>query len=179
MTEQIVDDVPETTPEGEATEPVADSKGSEPENDIAIWRKRQAGADAARAVAERKAAELEAQLVKYQQAEREQQDAGLSETAKLQQQLAEAERRAQEAEARAEARILDVKYPNARKELPEVTDEVRLAKFEAMLRDDGEAPTDVRSMRAPRTAASAVPAEQESSKDIFARLKGMGNPFAT
>lgn len=173
MTEQVAEPIAETTPEDEATDQVAEPKGLDNADEIANLRKRQAGADAARAVAERELAEARKQLAAYQAKEREAQDAGLSETAKLQARVEAAERRAAEAEKAAEARVLDKLYPNARKELPEVTDEVRLAKFEAMLKEsEAEPETDTpRAMRAPKNSSSA-PASQPSSKDIFAGLKG-------
>lgn len=177
MTEQVADPVESTTPEAEATEQVADPKGLENESEIATARKRQAGADAARAAAERERDAVRKELEGYKAREREQQDAGLSESAKLQQALEAEKRRADEAEARANAKVLDKLYPNARKELPEVTDEVRLAKFEAMLKDGDESPADVaRAMRAPKDASPGKPRE-ESSKDILAKLMTMSPDY--
>jgi hypothetical protein len=174
MTEQVADGATETTPEAPATEQVAEQKGLGNEADIATWRKRQAGADAARAVAEQKAAALEAENAKYRAKEVEQQQAGMSETAKLQARAEAAERRAAEAETAAEAKLLNKLYPTARAEFPEVTDEVRLAKLEAMLKDSGEeseAETP-RAMRAPRDASPSA-GKETTSKDILARLKTM------
>ena len=172
MPEQVTGTIADTTPAEDATEQVADSKGLTEADAADTWRKRQAGADAARAVAERERDDLRKQLSAYQAKEREAQDAGLSETAKLQARVEAAERRAAEAVQAADAKVLDKMYPNARKELPELTDEVRLAKFEAMLRADPAEDTDTpRAMRAPKSAATA-PSTPPTSKDIFAGLKG-------
>ena len=173
MTEQVADTTDETTPEAPATEQVADSTGLLDERDVATWRKRQQGEALAKQAAVEKATALEKELAKYRQAEQEQRETGLTEQAKLEQRLEVAERRAAEAEKASEARYLDRVYPNARKELPEVTDEVRLAKFEAMLRDSGEPATDTpRAMRAPRDASPST-AKEATSKDILAKLKTM------
>lgn len=117
--------------------------GTSQQDSIASMRKRQAGAEAARQAAEARAqseaaraAQLQAQLDALNAAA---QGAEVSELAREKALRESAETRAAEAEAKAQAKILDTLYPNARKELPEVTDEVRLAKFEAMLRDDEEA----------------------------------------
>lgn len=179
MTDQNAAVEDDATPTDEGTEQVPESDGSQPPADADFWRKRQAGADAARAAAERKAKELEAELAKYREIEQKKQQAELSAEARLQAKLEEAERRAAEAEARAEARILDARFPNARAKLPEVTDEVRLAEFEALLREpDAEPPATIRGMRAAKPASSTGIREEESAADIFARLKTMGNPFA-
>lgn len=172
MTEQNTAPADETTPEDEGTEQVPASEGSAPTQDADFWRKRQAGADAARAAAEKKVADYERELAKYRQAEQEKQQADLSAEARLQAKLEEAEKRAAEAESRAQAKILDTLYPNARKELPEVTDEVRLAKFEALLKEPvDEGSPEVRSMR----AAKATPTKQQpkTSAEVFASLKDM------
>lgn len=116
--------------------PSSDTEGTTAAEQIASYKKRQAGAEAARQAAERKYTEAEKELAAFRAQSQTDAQKDLSELARLQEQLKAAEQRASEAEAKAAARILDAKYPNARAELPEVTDEVRLAKFEAMLKDD-------------------------------------------
>lgn len=176
MTEQITDTAAQGSQEDDGTEQVPSTgtgtTAAADESVIEQYRKRQAGADAARAVAERELAEARKKLEAYQAAEREQSDAKLTEEAKLQQRLADAERRAQEAERAAEAKVLDRLYPKARAEYPEVRDEARLAKLEALLSDDAPEPPaeQARSMRASKTAGVVPP--PQTSKDIFASLKG-------
>lgn len=173
----------ETTPEGEGSETTPDQKGSAAEDPVALARKRQAGAEAARQQAEKELKEARKRIEEFEAATRTSADKDLADNAKLQERLAAAERRAEQAEQKAQARILDTLYPNARKELPEVTDEVRLAKFEALLREDdspagGEPPAPQRPNETNRTASSdtAPAAKEESSEDILARLKAMGMP---
>ena len=179
MPEQVTGTIADTTPDEDATEQVADSKGLTEADAADTWRKRQAGADAARAVAEKERDDLRKQLAAYQAKEREAQDAGLSETAKLQARVEAAERKAAEAEQAANAKVLDKLYPTARAEFPEVTDEVRLAKLEAMLA--GGTPTEEtdtpRAMRAPKSASQGAKPNSKSVKDLEAELAAMPNPF--
>lgn len=128
----------DTTQTGESTPETGSTTqtGSTADEQIASYRKRQAGAEAARAAAERKLADAETELAAFRTKNQTASQQEAASLATLQERLTQAEQRATEAEAKAEARILDARFPNARKELPEVTDEVRLAKFEAMLRDD-------------------------------------------
>jgi len=150
---------------------------------VASYRRRQAGAEAARQAAEKKAAEADARvadmakrLAQFEAQNRSAEDAERSEVARLQAQLEEANRRAEQAGRDAEARILDAKYPAARKELPEVTDEVRLAKFEAMLREDevteAQEP-ETRGANPPRSAGTKTTSKEMSSADIEAQLRSM------
>jgi hypothetical protein len=174
---------PEGTPDGEGSATTPDQNGSPEADPIALARKRQAGAEAARLKAQEEAAALRKRLEEYESANRSASDKDLADNAKLQERLAAAEKRAEEAEQKAQARILDALYPNARKELPEVTDEVRLAKFEALLSDpDTEAKTppppqnpNESNRVASGDAAGKKPVEK-SSADILAELKAGGRP---
>jgi chromosome segregation ATPase len=165
MTDQVADTNLEAPVSEQASEAIPAAQPT-PEDVEATWRKRQAGADAARAAAEKELAEARKELAVLRQVERETQDASLSETAKLQANLEAAERRANEAEAKATAKYLDRVFPKARTRFPEITDEVRLAELEALYSDapapaKAEAPTDdLRSMRAPRDASAAKPADE-------------------
>ena len=137
----MTDDATEQTstspePEGTPAEGSQTAEGTDYAAQVASYRKRQAGAEAARQVAEQKLVDAEKALSAYRAKDQTAAQAEAGELATLKANLEAAEKRASEAEAKAEARILDAKYPNARKELPEVADEVRLAKFEAMLRED-------------------------------------------
>lgn len=173
----------DTTVDGEGSETTPDPKPSGTEDPIALARKRQAGAEAARQKAQEEAAELRKRLETYESANRSADDQKLADNAKLQERLAAAEARAAEAEAKAQARILDTLYPAARKELPEVTDEVRLAKFEALLSDpvsEAKEPLPPQnpneSNRLASADATARKPVEETSDDILARLKAGGRP---
>lgn len=156
-----------TTPEGadgsaDEGQTTQEPKGLTPEEQIASYRKRQAGAEAARQAAEARAAAAEAEAAKYRALVQTEEQKGLSELEATKAMLAAEKRRADEAEERATARVLDAKFPNARKELPEVTDEVKLARFEAMLADaepavEQEPPT-------PRAHNAAKPTTPEPAK---------------
>lgn len=177
MTEQIVDTTADATLDADGiAKAVPEADGSQDalaQRDDA--RRRQAGADAARAVAEQKAAALEAENAKFRAAELERQQAGMSETAKLQAERDAAIRRADEAEARADAKLLDKLYPKARAEYPEVRDEAKLARLETLLAEpsgDTPAPNGIdasRSMRAPKDASASTP-KAATSAEIFAGL---------
>jgi hypothetical protein len=96
--------------------------------------------------------------------------------------LEAAEKRAADADSIANQKILDVKFPNARARLPEITDEVRLAEFEALFAEvpeDPEPPAPQNpnaSNRAASGDATASQPKEETSQDILARLKAMGKP---
>jgi multidrug efflux pump subunit AcrA (membrane-fusion protein) len=159
-----------TSPETEGTEASPESKDTDYAALVASARKRQAGAEAARQAAETKYAAAEQELLAYRAKNQTDAQKDLSELARLQEQLKSAEARASEAEAKAEARILDARFPNARKELPEITDEVRLAKYEAMLADPGDPePPTPRGVNGPRTGQKE-PAKELTSADILAHL---------
>lgn len=171
-----------TSPEGEGSPGTGtpDPNATPEQDPVALARKRQAGAEAARQKAEEQNANLLKELETYRSKERSAEDQSLADNAKLQEKLEFEKRRADEAEAKANARILDTLYPNARKELPEVTDEVRLAKFEALLAEDPTAeekkPTPPQNPNESNRQAGAAPATQpkaETSEDLKAKLKQM------
>ena len=174
--------VTDTSAEETGSETTPDQKPTEQVDQIALARKRQAGAEAARQKAEEERNNALRELEAYRAKERSAEDQNLADNAKLQERLTAAERRAEEAEVKAQGRILDALYPNARKELPEVTDEVRLAKFEALLSDTGseerEPPPPQNPNESNRTASADTTRQpkEESSADILARLKAMGKP---
>lgn len=168
-----------TTPEGEGTPDTEspDTTGSQAPDELALARKRQAGAEAARQQAQKERDAALKELEAYRAKERTASDQDLADNAKLKERLEAAERRAAEAEAKAEGRILDIKYPKARAELPEITDEVRLAKLEALLSDDDEAtpppPQNPNANNKTSGAAATTQPKAETSEDIAARLRGM------
>lgn len=175
----------DATQTGEATQADDDSSGTQSQGgsdsaaEIASYRKRQAGAEAARQVAEGKAKELEQRLAKYEAATQTAAEKDLSELAATKARLEAAERRAQEAEVKAEARILDAKYPNARKEFPEIADEARLAKYEVIFGEDDadDLPTPLKHQES--RSASAAPKQKElTADDVKAQLLSMPVPWA-
>lgn len=177
MTDEIVQvdasPEPKGTPEAASPEP----KGTGQLDPIEQARRRQAGAEAARQTAERQRDEAHAELERLRALvpKGDPQPAD-SEVSRLTALAAAAEKRAQEAETKALAKVLDAQFPHARKELPEVTDEVRLAKFEAMLRPDDEpsGPTP-RGNNPPRTGSE--PAKKPTIEQVEAALAGMTPPW--
>lgn len=162
-----------SNPDAGATQ---DPKATPGEDPVALARKRQAGAEAARQQAEKERDNALKELETYRSKERSASDKELADIAKLQERLAAAEKARDEADARAEARILDIKYPRARAELPEITDEVRLAKLEALLGDDDAGtppPPQNPNANNPNSGSSGTPPKAETSEDIAARLKAM------
>jgi len=171
----------EGSPEATGTETSPDQTGTPTVDPIALARKRQAGAEAARQQAEKEAKALRTRLEEYESVNRSASDKELADNAKLQERLVLAERRADEAEAKAQARILDALYPSARKELPEVTDEVRLAKFEALLSEtDGgfqPSPQNPNESNRAATGDATHKPKEETSEDIATRLRAMTPPW--
>jgi chromosome segregation ATPase len=179
MAENDADDVLDTSSDVDPSSGTDDDQGTDWEALVASARKRQAGAEAARQAAEAKARELETRLADYEKSHQSQAEKELSDLAATQARLEDAERRAAEAEAKAEARVLDAKYPNARLELPEVTDEVRLAKFEAMLADGTDAvPTPLRHNESRSGSQGAgVKPKEKTAAELAAELEAMPPPW--
>lgn len=177
MTEAAVIDAtatadPSQTPEG-TPEGSPEAEGTDPAVLVASARKRQAGAEAARLAAETKAANLQKQLDAISASNGTEEAVTV---ATLTEKLRLAEEKASTADSRVAAAILDAKYPNARAELPEVTDEVKLAKFEAMLADDPE-PIAPRRPNGPQNGSKAPDAKpEETSADIEKRLRTFSWP---
>ncbi len=169
-----------TTPPGDgSTDPgqtTQDPAGSDPAADLASARKRQAGAEAARRVAEQKAADLEKELSGYRTAAQTAEQKEMTDLARETARAEAAEKKANEAQALADAKYLDRVYPNARKELPEVTDEVRLAKFEALLDEGGTEPPTPQRHNESKTNQGGTPAKPKSAADIKAELLAMQVP---
>lgn len=184
MTDNDAASAESAAPETEGTPETGSPEGKAPDSAelIASARKRQAGAEAARQIAESKLKDALAELGTYRAKNQTAAEAEAGELATLKAHLDAAEKRAAEAESKAEARILDARFPNARKELPEVTDEVRLAKFEAMLKDDeadDSAPTPRGNNPNRKDGTSAEAAKPLTSEDIVAKMRLLPNPFAT
>lgn len=167
----------EGSPETETPEPKATTEV----DPLALARKRQAGAEAARQEAARQLAEAQAKLAKYEAADRDADQTKAADIATLQAKLEAAEKRAADADNVANGKILDIKYPNARAKLPEISDEVRLAEFEALFAEvpEGIEPPAPQNPNASNRVASGDPSakvKEETSADILARLKAMGKP---
>ena len=175
------------TADGTTIEASSEAEGTEspepkttPEVDpLALARKRQAGAEAARQEAARQLKDSNARLAEYEKKDQTADQTKAADIATLQARLDAAEKRAAEAEVNANARILDAKYPAARAQLPEVTDEVRLSYFEALLAEtpEGKEPPAPQNPNESNRVASGDPtgtqAKEETSEDIKARLKSM------
>lgn len=182
MTDTIDGTTSTESSEGESTE-TSSNQTSTPEQDpVALARKRQAGAEAARQEAARQLAETKARLAEYEAKDRDADQTKAADIATLQEKLKAAEDKAAKAESIAEGKILDIKYPNARAKLPEISDEVRLAEFEALFAETPDStpppqnPNETnRSASADATANTPKP---ETSEDIKARLKAMKPDWA-
>jgi hypothetical protein len=176
MTDLIDSELGTTDPEeGDDVAPAA------PQVDpLVLARKRQAGAEAARRVAEQKANDAAAEIARLKALiPGTASDAEATELGRLQEQLAQAQARADKAESDAQAKLLNTMYPAARAKLPEVTDEVRLAEFEAMLRDDEEpsSPTPQRHNES-RTPSGRTGREAEPSyEDVRATFLSTDVPW--
>lgn len=171
----------EGTLDGSDSDTTQSPEASPEVDQVALARKRQAGAEAARQEAARQLKIAQERLAKYEAQERTVDQQKASDIATLQERLAAAEAKAAQAEEKANARVLDVKYPNARAKLPELTDEVRLAEFEALLAPDVEGTPPAPQNPNQTNRAASVPkapeaAVQESFEDMVARLNASPVP---
>jgi hypothetical protein len=172
----------ETTLTGEGTDESPDQTASPEVDPIALARKRQAGAEAARQEAARQLKVAQTRLAEFEAKDRDVDQQKAADIATLQERLAAAEAKAEQAEAKAEARILDVKYPNARQKLPEIMDEVRLAEFEAMFAEPDVTPSAPQNPNESNRIASGDATDrkpvEETSDDILARLKTLQHDWS-
>ena len=175
MTDQNDGTTGDETAGAEGTEGSPEQKPSNEQDPLALARKRQAGAEAARQEAARQLAEAQARLAKYEAAERDADGQKAADIATLQAEKAALEKRLADSEIEKTKAVLDVKYPNARAKLPEIIDEVRLAEFEALFAEDGgtEPPQPQRPNENNSGSAAAAKPAEETSEDIKARLKAM------
>lgn len=156
-------------PEGTAPE----GTGTQAPDELALARRRQAGADAARATAEAKAARLETELAALKGAGTTQE---ATDAATLKEQLRVANETIASAAADKAAAILDIRFPTARGKFPEITDEVRLAELEGFFGEpaDADAPTP-RQHNASKTTTKPAPREK-TANDVEAELLAMEMP---
>lgn len=156
------DDSPATTGDSKST-------GSTPD-ELSLARRRQAGAEAARLAEKARADALEAELAPLRAANQTAAQKDLSDMARLQAQLDAETKRADEADAKAEARVLDHRFPQAREKFPEITDEVRLAELQAFYATDVEVdpPTPLSHNEAKPSGGAAK--KPESLADLEARV---------
>ena len=146
--------------------------GTTEQDPIALARKRQAGAEAARQIAEKKLTDQQAELDTLRAAKQTDAEKELSELAREKALREAAEKRATEATVAAEAKVLDKLYPKARAEYPEIADEAKLAKLEALLGDDDEVtPPTPRGVNGAKGQASTGAAKEPSIKDVEAQIK--------
>ncbi len=172
------DDALETTPEAEGSETTPEAEGSDPAAALALARKRQGGAENARQIAEAKAAALEKELAGYREANQTAAEKDLTELAKAQARAEAAEKRAQEAETAANAKVLDKLYPEARAKFPEITDEVRLAELQVFYAKEAPftPPTPMRHNESKTSAAGARKPAERTAADVKAELLAMPLP---
>jgi hypothetical protein len=161
----------------EGSETTSTATGSETATEIASYKKRQAGADAARQIAEDKAAALEKELAGYRTAAQTAAEKELGELAAERARREASDKRADEAEAKANAKILEFRFPKARAKFPEITDEARLAEVEVLLSDgDFEPPTPTAHNESRSTTTKGTPAKPETAAEIRARLEATPMP---
>jgi hypothetical protein len=169
----VLDDtttVTDTSLEAEATAGSPEPEAMDPAKVIDSYKRRQAGAEAARQAAEAKANAALAELEALRAKSRTTEDQETADLATLREQLRIATEKAAQADARVATAQLDAKFPNARKELPEVTDEVRLAKFEAMLRDEDYEPPTPGTPNAPKGSDQRTKQRERTKDDVLADL---------
>lgn len=177
MPEAIVAD--EAQDQAQVTEDSApDSEEQAPASDPeATWKKRLNGQTAATAAAIRERDELRQRLAAIEAKERSKADSELVEVTQVREAL-EAERRAKaDLQAQYELKLLDIKFPKARSEFPDLRDEAQLAKAEAILAEPASsAPRSPAPVVRPSRSEQSDQPREETSKDILARLKKLPYP---
>lgn len=159
--------------EGEGSETTPTTPVTQPLDDLALARRRQAGADSARKQAEKDRDKALAELATLKGAGQTQE---ATDAATLKEQLRIANETIAKAEATKTSAVLDVKFPTARAKFPTITDEVQLAELEGVFGDTAEVGTPTpRQHNANKTTTQAAPREK-SANDIEAELLAMEMP---
>lgn len=180
MAENDSDTIDET-PEDEGSEGTPEQTASDETDQLALARKRHAGAEAARQREKARADALEAELAPLRTASQTQAQKDMTELAQAQARADAAEKRAQEAESKAQATLLDKLYPDARAKYPEITDEARLAELQVFYGSDAGG-----SSRGPGTplkhnneksTGGSTEKKEETAEEVKARLLAMPSPF--
>jgi hypothetical protein len=157
--------------DGSATN--AADTGTQAPDELALARRRQAGADAARATAERQRDALVAELAALKGAGQTQE---ATDAATLKEQLRIANEDLAKAAADKTSAVLDVKFPAARAKFPAITDEVQLAELEGFYGTTGDAePPTPRQHNASKNANQPAPREK-TANDIEAELLALEMP---
>lgn len=167
----VVEEDGSQEPEGSATTPEAPA--TQAPDELALARRRQAGADLARQTAEKQRDEAVAELAALKGST---QTKEVTDAATLKEQLREANERIANADADKAKAILDIKFPTARGKFPEITDEVRLAELEGFFGDEPDqgSPTP-RQHNASKSTGQPAPREK-TADDIEAELLAMPAP---
>ncbi len=158
----------------EATSP--ETKGTEQPDELSLARKRQAGAEKAREQAVTENTDLKKRVAQYEAANQTEAQKDMTELARQTARADEAEKSRDNAQALADAKYLDKVYPNARKELPEVTDEVRLAKFEALLAEDVPVDPGTPERHNENKTSNTVAKKPATKADLEAQVLSMNLP---
>lgn len=170
------------TLEGEGSEGTPDQTASNGTDEVALARRRQAGAEAARQAAEARAAEAQRRLDEVLGAQRSAEEAQIADAAGWKAKFEAEKARADEAEAKANLRILDAKFPLARTKFGEITDEVKLAELEVLLKvDEVEAaakpPTPLKHNEKTTTTGASGAKKEPTADEVKATLLAMPSPF--
>ncbi len=166
------------TDDGEGSAGTPDQTPSDGTDELALARKRHAGAEQARQKEKARADALEAELAPLRAASQTQAQKDMTELAQAQARADAAEKRAQEAEGKAQATLLDKLYPAARAKYPEITDEARLAELQVFYGEEPDegTPTPLKHNEKKPTGGAGEKKEPTAA-EVKAQLLAMPRPF--
>jgi hypothetical protein len=144
-------------------------------SEVELARRRQAGAEKARAEAAEQLAQANAELERLRSSkpgENSAVDVEKAIKAALDAQEAKWNERLKTETSKVQAAALDAKFPAARARFPEVTDSVKLAELEGLFGETTEPPTPVGN-NAAKTASAPVDIESMSQEDLRAYIESL------
>jgi len=179
MAEQQVAEIPQTqSPVVEA--PVVDTQATDPQEDIATWKRRLAGKDQALTVAKKAAEEFQSKYEELAKWKAAQEEASLSEFERMERRAKELERQLEDARKTAETEKLRVQFPKYfefAEKTRSLDEEQRASEFEGLMKqyNEADASKSPRDENSPKRSVQKT--ETLSADKIKEALKSLGNPW--
>jgi hypothetical protein len=179
MAEQQVAEIPQTqSPVVEA--PVVDTQATDPQEDIATWKRRLAGKDQALTVAKKAAEEFQSKYEELAKWKAAQEEASLSEFERMERRAKELERQLEDARKTAETEKLRVQFPKYfefAEKTRSLDEEQRASEFEGLMKqyNEADASQSPRDENSPKRSVQKT--ETLSADKIKEALKSLGNPW--
>jgi HD-GYP domain-containing protein (c-di-GMP phosphodiesterase class II) len=176
--DQVADATKDQSPAVE--QPAPDPQATEPEEDIATWKRRLAGKDQALTTAKKAAEEFRAKYEELAKWKAAQEEANLSEFEKAERRAKDLERELENTRAEFERERLKSKYPtyfDFSERVKDLDSEARAAEFEKLMKSAvGGGSPEISDANSPkRTTAKEKTLTPDGIKDA---LRAIGNPWA-